>query len=225
VLRHEVAVLRRPTQDHAWSGRPSGPRRADPAASDEATRPPPGTAAPSCAGTSVSYGRSGPTRTGPDDTDQRALASLLARWPGKTRAGLPQNPGRACSNSATTSAPRRSAGSCPPHDPTGTVSTDRHQLAAVPAYAGRQHLAVDFFPSTARLRCGGSTFVRARGRTRYLHVLGVTAHNPTGPGPTKGPQPRHGPREHTAQFRFLVRDRAATVHGVVRRGVADTASR
>jgi hypothetical protein len=57
---------------------------------------------------------------------------------------------------------------------------------------------------------------------RYLHVLGVTAH-PDGPWTTRqAPQPPHGPREHVARFRFLVRDRAGQFTASFDEVLADT---
>jgi hypothetical protein len=147
-------------------GRPSRPRRADPAASDEATRPPPGhrghhpALAPASRTEEVDLPE--PART---TTDQRRpRLTGCADGAGKPELGLPQNPGRA----AQTRPPRRRLDGppdpAPPPDPTGTVSTDRHQLAAVPAYAGRQHVGRGLLPR--RLRCGGSTFCsRSRSAT------------------------------------------------------------
>jgi hypothetical protein len=80
-----------------------------------------------------------------------ALASLVARMARETRAGATAESRASCSNSAT--GRRRLDGPpdpAPPPDPTGTVSTDRHQLAAVPAYAGRQHVGRGLLPRRLR---------------------------------------------------------------------------
>ena len=70
-------------------------------------------------------------------------------------------------------------------------------------------LAVDFFHvDCARHPAAALRAVRPRGRRRYLHILGVTAH-PDGPWTTQ--QARNllmDLGDHAAGFRFLVRDRA-----------------
>jgi hypothetical protein len=148
VLRHEVAVLpQNQPPSPVWTGPTahysppsSGGYRQRCGATAWSPR------ARSCAGTAVSYGGHGPTRTGPAahrSTPPSPRSSL--GWRGTTRSGATAGSRANCSSSATASALRRSAGFS-----NATGSRQRRRGTPTPAGAGSctdaaTMLAVNFF--------------------------------------------------------------------------------
>jgi hypothetical protein len=151
VLRHEVAVLHAPTRDHVWTG-PTG--RSSPPSSDACPRACMAIGwslrARSCAGTAVSCAGGGPTRPGrAGGRSMTASPRWWSGWRGRTRAGGIAGFRANCSNSATASAPRRSAGFCaaagspyadlrgaaPPQGPRRVCRALQHPAAASSAAA------------------------------------------------------------------------------------------
>ncbi len=212
VLRHEVAVLRRthPRPRLDWADRavlaalvrllPRSLRthRLVTPGDSAALAPPPGHSEVDL-----------PEPDGPPAGQRCDRRADRAARPRESRLGIPEDPGR-------------TAQARPPgerlHDPPGPQSTedparaeaaDRHDMAAVPAHSGGDYARTDFFHvdcavTLQRLYC---LFVIEVG-SRYVHVLGVTAH-PDGPWTTQ--QIRNllmDLGDRAADFRFLVRDRA-----------------
>ena len=212
VLRHEVAVLRRtnPKPRLDWADRAVFAalirRLPDDAAGHRLVTP----------GTILRWHRRLVRRrwTYPNRPGRPPIDDVSPRWSsgwrGRTRAGAIGGSRASCSNSATASAPRRSAGSC-------SAAGSRRRRRGTPTPVGGSScaprpprmLAVDFFhvDCAVTLRRLYVLFALEVG-DRYLHVLGVTA-IPTGPGPPSRPATSlMDLGERAARFRFLVRDRA-----------------
>ena len=107
-----------PTRRHVSTGPPGGLRRPRPAAADDPA--------------SLSLGHPGhnpalasPPRAPEVDLPYDVVAELVQRMAGRTRAGATAGSRANCSNSATASAPRRSAGSCTAAGSPGRRGLDR----------------------------------------------------------------------------------------------------
>ena len=198
MLRHEVAVLRRtnPRPRLDWADRAVFaalvrrlPRRTAWPSSGHSGHDP-ALASPPRAPT---MDLPEPDRTATDRRRARRLGG--ADGAGEPALGLPADAGRV----AQARPPRRRLDdpadpAAPPH-PTGAGAAHRHQLAAVPAHAGRQHARGRLLPRRLRAHAAAALrAVRARGRRPLPARAGRDRASRRAVDHSAGPQPADGPR-------------------------------
>jgi putative transposase len=191
VLRHQLAVLRRQTSrpklEPADRTLLAAVSRVLPRASWSCFLV---TRRRCCAGTGAWSPAPGPTRTVEqgDHHSPRTSSSSSSAWPERTPLGLPAHPRR------TAALGRAGLGIGDPQHPSSlparpSATADDHDLAGVPAPAGRRDRGLRLLHRRHGVAAGLYVLFFIELDTRCVHLAGVTA-NPNGAWVTPaGPQP------------------------------------